>query len=327
MSQINEETVQQDQYTLSSQDNSDQKISWFRRWRPVITKVVTVLIVGFIVLWIWKNFDTFVNIFIEVGWLRLLGIALILQFSVFINVLTFTILIRGMGYSYGYLDSYHALNLAQVAAAVPGKVWGFAGLAGLLIARKISKPDAVLIIFLNMSLSLSACVILGLVGLIPIIGWGLSLICLVPAIVIIGGQSLLENLRAKFFKGSTHLPSKLDMIKILLAAMLSWVLVSAVFSWLVYITHGGWPTSPLLVASSWPAGYLGGFISLFTPSGLGVSEGIVTLILGPTMGRENALGVAVAFRIIHTLVLWINVIVSLIVIQNKKKETSGFLNG
>lgn len=325
MSQINEKINQQDQESLSSQNDSDQKGSWFRKWRPVITKVVTILIVGFIGWWIWKNLDSFVNIFVEVGWLRLLGIALILQFSVFISVLTFTILIRGMGYSYGYLDSYHALNLAQVAAAVPGKVWGFAGLAGLLIARKISKPDAVLIIFLNMILSLSACVIIGMVGLIPIIGWGLSLVCLLPVVVIIGGRSLLENLRAKFFKGSTHLPSTLDMIKILLAAMLSWVLVSAVFSWLVYITHGGWPTSPWLVASAWPAGYLGGFISLFTPSGLGVSEGIVTLILRPTMGQETALGVAVAFRIIHTLVLWINVIISLIALQVSKKTGENIL--
>lgn len=302
--------------------DSNQNKSWLQKWRPVITKVVTVLILGFIIWWVWKNFDTFVNIFIEVGCLRLLGIALVLQLSIFINVLTFTILIRGMGYSYGYVDSYHALNLAQVAAAVPGKIWGFAGLAGLLIARKISKPDAVLIIFLNMILSLSACVILGLVGLIPIIGWGLSLICLLPVLAIIAGRSFLEKLRARFFKGSTHLPSSLDMVKILLAAMLSWVLVAAVFSWLVYITHGGWPTDPLLVASSWPAGYLGGFISLFTPSGLGVSEGIVTLILGPTMGRETALGLAVAFRIIHTLVLWINVIFSLIVLQGKNSRST-----
>jgi|LSQX01.1.fsa_nt_gb hypothetical protein len=327
MNQFTEDIIQQDEAPHRTHNSYDLKISWIRRYRPFILKAITILILIFIGWWISKNFDAFVNIFIKVGWLRLIIMGILFQISIFSSVLTFTILIRGMGYSYGFIDSYHALNLAQVAAAIPGKVWGFAGLAGLLVSRKISKPDAALIIFLNMILSLSACVILGLVGLIPIIGWELSLVCLVPMLVIIPGRPLLEKLRSHFFKDSTHLPSISDMIKILLAALVTWTIVAGVFTWLVYITHGDWPTSPWLIASSWPAGYVGGFVSLFTPSGLGVSEGIVTLILGPSMGRDSAMGVAVAFRIIHTLVLWINVIVSLILIQNKKKETSGFLKG
>lgn len=312
-------SVNQHEEAGSAPQELPQKTSWLHKWRPVITKIVTVVIVGFIVWWIWKNFDSFVSIFHQVGWLRLLGMALIFQLTIFIHVFTFTILIRGMGYSFSVLDSYHALNLAQVAAAVPGKVWGFAGLAGLLIARKISKPDSVLIIFLNMLLSLSACLIVGLVGLIPIIGWGLSLLSLVPVALIIAGRPWLEKLRARFFKGTTYLPSSGVMLKILGTASLSWALVAAAFSWLVHMNYGGWPTSPWLVASAWPAGYVGGFLSLFTPSGLGVSEGIVTLILGPSMGRDAAMGVAVAFRVIHTLVLWLNVAISLVVMTVAKR--------
>jgi hypothetical protein len=301
---------------IETKESQPVKISPLRKWRSLLSKVAAIFIFGFILWWGWQNWEMLVQVFVDLGVLRLVGMVILLNFSILLSVLTFTILIRGMGYSFSFIDGYHSLNLAQVAAAVPGKVWGFAGLAGLLWARSINKRDSVLIITLNMLMMLSACVVVGILGLVPVIGWGLTILCLVPMLVIVIGRPWLDQLRERFFAGSSPLPSSIDLLKILLAGILSWVLVSITFAWLVFATAGRWPTSPFLVASALPAGYIGGFISLIAPSGLGVSEGIVTLILAPSMGSDRALSVAVAFRIIQTAVLWANVAVSLVMLSS-----------
>jgi uncharacterized membrane protein YbhN (UPF0104 family) len=107
------------------------------------------------------------------------------------------------------------------------------------------------------------------------------------------------------------LPSTSALLRALAVGVASWSVAAVAFVWLVYSDVRDWPVSPLLVAGALPASYVIGFLALITPSGLGVSEGVITLILGQSLGRDKALALAISYRIIHTSVLWINIAITL----------------
>jgi hypothetical protein len=261
--------------------------------------------------WGWHNRVIMQQVFAQLGTLRLLCFCLLLTLGVVLSALSFTMLVRSMGYQFTYGDGYHSLNLSQIAAMVPGKIWGFAGLAGLLSARGIPYRDSVLVISLHTLLTLSAAVFVGICGLIPVIGWAYTLLCLMPAMLLLTGRSWCETLRSHFFTGSSPLPPSSSVLRVLIVGAISWGVVSSCFALLVYSAAGRWPASPLLVASAFAAGYVGGFASVITPSGLGVREGIITVILGPTLGSDKTLALAIVFRIVHMAVLWLHIAITL----------------
>ena len=284
---------------------------WVRKWRSVLSRITTVLILAVLVYWGWHHRLTMQRVFVDLGTTELAGLLVLLTLGIVLSALSFTILVRSMGYRFTCQDGYHSLNLSQIAAMVPGKIWGFTGLAGSLWSRGISKRDSLLVIFLYTLLMLSAAVLVGAAGLIPTIGWGYTLLCLIPVLLLIAGRSWFDTLRLRYFGGSSALPSPQSMLLILIVGLGSWIVVSACFSLLVYSTERHWPASPLLFASAFAAGYVGGFISPVTPAGLGVREGIITIILGPALGSEKALAIAIVFRAVHMAVIWLHIAITL----------------
>ena len=138
-----------------------------------------------------------------------------------------------------------------------------------------------------------------------------TLLCLAPAMVLLAGRFWCETLRSHFFMGSSPLPSSLSILRMLIVGVVSWTVVSTCFALLVYSAAVRWPASPSLVASAFAAGYVGGFASFITPSGLGVREGIITVILGPALGSDKTLALAIVFRVVHMAVLWLHIAITL----------------
>jgi hypothetical protein len=297
-----------------------------KQWRHVLSQIATALILAAFAYWGWQNRLIMQQVFAEIGPIRLMSFCLILTLGVILSALSFTILVRSMGYQFTYRDGYHSLNLSQIAAMVPGKIWGFAGLVGLLSARGIPNRDSVLVILLHTLLTLSAAVFVGTCGLIPIIGWTYTLLGLVPAILLLAGRSWCDTWRSHFFMGSSPLPSSFSVLHMLLIGAVSWVVVSTCFALLVHSAVGRWPVSPVLVASAFAAGYVGGVVSLITPSGLGIREGIITIILGPALGDDKTLALAIVFRVVHMAVLWLHIAITLCVLSGSVRMTEGGTN-
>jgi hypothetical protein len=233
-------------------------------------------------------------------------IVALLTLGVFLSALAFTLLVRDMGYAFSYSDGYHSLNLAQVAATIPGRVWGFIGLVGLLCQKGLSKRESSLVIALHTALMLASALLVGLSGLARALGWEYMFLCLLPVVSLLLSRPWLEPLARRLVGDGVSLPSSIRLLRILVVGVLSWILVSLAFAISVNESEGGGAASPLLVASSFAAGYVGGFASIITPAGLGVREGIIALILGPCVGSERALALAIRFRVIHMVVLWLN---------------------
>jgi len=296
-------------------------IQQLKKWRSILSPVAAIIILGIFLYWIWNYREIIRSTFNEVGILRIVIIVLLIWLSLILSVFTFTILIRDKGYSFTFIDGYHSLNLSQLASMVPGKIWGFAGLAALLWSKGISKVDSILIIFLNTLIMLSACTIVGISGLISILGWGYTIICLLPFLFLLVGRDWLDKIRQKYYPESSHLPSTLALLKVLFLGIVIWIIVSSCFTWLFYASEGRGVVPFWIVTGAYAAGYLGGYLSILAPSGLGVSEGLVTLILGPYIGTDKIMAVAISFRIIHTIVIWFNILITIILtsIQARKK--------
>jgi hypothetical protein len=293
-------------------DLSSRFVQLIKKWRAIFSPIVGIIIVGIFIYWIWIYRNVIVSTFEKVGFFQLAILIILMWIPVFLSVFTFTILVQDMGYSFGFADGYHSLNLSQLASMVPGKIWGFAGLVGLLWSKGISTVDSVLIILINTLIMLSACAIVGITGLVSILGWGYTIICLLPFLFLILGRDWLDRIRQKYYPASSSLPSTWALLKVLFLGVVIWIMASACFTWLLYASEGAGVIPFWVVTGSYAAGYLGGFLSLLAPSGLGVSEGLVTLILRSYIGTDKIMAVAISYRIINTIIIWFNILITII---------------
>ncbi|MFH1103002.1 MAG: lysylphosphatidylglycerol synthase domain-containing protein [Pseudomonadota bacterium] len=295
--------------------------AWLKRQRLLITRLLTVLILSGLVYWGVKHRIAIQQAFMAMHIIKLFSLFLLIMIGLIFATWSFTYLVRAMGYRFRYSDGYHSLNLTQMASMAPGRIWGLAGLAGLLLSRGITKTDSALIIFLNTLLMLTAAVSVGVGGLIPAIGWKYTAVCFLPMATLICCRSWIEKWHGWFSTGKVHLPTNGHILVVFLMGVLSWIAISVSFALTVYYSNKEtWPMSPWLIASSFSAGYIGGFLSIFTPSGLGVREGIIAFLLGTVLTSEKALTLAIIYRVIHMAVLWINISVTLIVLFFRKEK-------
>ncbi|MBC8337005.1 MAG: hypothetical protein H8E29_17250 [Anaerolineales bacterium] len=292
-----------------------------KKLRAKLSPVFGVIILGIFIYWIFNYRKIIISTFGDIS-LSELAIILILFITIGIfTVFTFVALIRDFGYPIEFIDGHHALYYSQLASMIPGGIWGYAGLAGVLWSKGVSKVDSILVIFQYTLIMLTACAVIGVTGLASIFGWGYAIIGGLPFIFLLLGRNWLDTNRRNFFPGSSSLPSNLSLLKILIYGIIIWIMGSICFTWLLYSSIG-YEGIPFWTSSgAYAAGYLGGYIAFFAPSGIGVSEGLVTLILSPYVATEKVMAVAISFRIIQTIVIWCNILVATLFRLKKNKSS------
>ncbi len=301
------------------QENSSF-LKTLRTWRARLAPILGAAILGVFLYWIWIYRQMILATFEKLGWLQMVVLLFMLCIGVILSALAFAIPIQDMGYRFGVADGYHTLNLSQLASMIPGGVWGYAGLAAVLWSKGISKADSVVVIFFYTVIMLSACAIVGITGLAAILGWGYAAICLVPFLFLILGRNWLDRLRQRYYPDSSPLPSINASLRVLMLGLVVWIISAVSFTWLLYRSAGYGIMPFWTIAGAYSAGYLGGYISIFAPSGLGVSEGLVSLLLGPYIGTAKVMAVAISFRIILTAITWCNVLVTFLLSSRRGEK-------
>ncbi len=293
-----------------------------RTWRNRLAPVLGAAILAVFVYWIWIYRQMIASTFEKVGWLQMILLLAMLCVGVFLSALAFAIPVRAMGYHFGIADGYHTLNLSQLASMIPGGIWGYAGLAAVLWSKRVSKPDSAIIIVFYTVIMLSACAVLGVTALASALGPAYAAICLLPFVFLVFGRRWLDRLRQRFFPQASPLPSTRTSMQVLLLGLIIWIISSIGFAWLVYASAGFGIVPFWKIAGAYSAAYLGGYVTLFAPSGLGVTEGLVSLLLGPYIGTDKVLSIAISFRIIQTLITWCNILITLVVTSRRSPETA-----
>lgn len=293
-------------------------VKWLQRLQPLFV----VLAIGLMVFLLHNQWDELRNYTwrLHGGWLLLSGFLMFASWTV--EVAIWQRLLLTLGGHLPYWAAFRIWFLTAVVRYLPGNIWQPLSMT-LYCQRWHIRPEATLT-----SLVLYQVILLLAVGPIaalyfPISGnWGLltgvlsrytawlAAGALLPAVIFLIKPDwmfdLVNWLLSKMGRAAldAHL-SSLSMLALLALNVLTWLLWGASFACLVYALQ---PYSlpamlrlvPHLIAT-YSIGSAVGFLSFFTPSGLGVREGAFYLLLTPLIGGGAATVAALAMRLWNML--------------------------
>lgn len=200
--------------------------------------------------------------------------------------------------------------VANLGRYVPGKVLQIAGLTWLAGRRGVSPAVAAGAAILGQGVALLGATVVGLAAFFsPALDPGLrrwgwigcgAVGIFVVATAIPGVRDRARSLWARLASSRTGPPPAppggagfgLRWTALYTA---NWSLYAAAF-WLLALGLVGWHPF-LYVGPAFAAAYVGGYLALFAPAGLGVREGLLAAFLAPVLEPETALGLAVAARL------------------------------
>lgn len=199
--------------------------------------------------------------------------------------------------------------LSQVVRYAPGNVWQFFGRVYLANKEGIAAQS----ISLSMVFELLQTITAGLlVAALSLVFWqqlhvlSYATLLLIPLIVWYVSPQLLQRPLNWLFQ-QIRLPSdalvlhRRDLLVLLPGYCVSWVLFGMVLYLLTYAVYP-LPLSQLpAITGIFAIAWILGFLSFITPSGLGVREGILGMLLGTLMPMPIALLVTVLSRVFLTL--------------------------
>jgi type IV secretory pathway TrbD component len=216
------------------------------------------------------------------------------------------------GYEIGFARSMRVWFLSQAGRYIPGKVWFTLGRIYLCQREGVPKGVAVVATGLELVLVLgSAIVMFGLASwLSPLLAGGPYVVGLWLVPVILAGmhpkfiQAVLRRLR----KVPIHLQMRyVEVLGLLGVYLLCWVLYGVGFylvgtSLIVgraapdFGMHAASETVPAMIGIN-SLSWAGGFLSVVTPAGLGIREGISSILLGDMMQAPYPYLIPLAARI------------------------------
>ncbi|HAJ36793.1 MAG TPA: hypothetical protein DCL15_14000 [Chloroflexi bacterium] len=225
----------------------------------------------------------------------------------------------------GQLPYWSALRiwfLSAIVRYIPGNIWQPLSIT-LLAQQRGVRPEATLtsIVLYQAIITLAvapiAAVYFAVTGnwgvltdmMRDVAGWVIA-IGLAPVVVFIVQPALLIGVInwALQRMGRSRLPHGLTRAELLFAlalAVVDWLVWGAAFASLALGIHADTPTEMWTLAGHliavYPVAYVIGFLSLITPSGLGVREGALYLLLAPVIGGATITLLALAMRVWTTL--------------------------
>jgi len=231
-------------------------------------------------------------------------------------------LLRTVGGRLPYWSAVRIWFLSAIVRYIPGNIWQPLSIT-LLAQRRGVKPEATLtsIVLYQVIITLAVAPIAGVYFAVTG-NWGvltdlvrgaapwLIAVGLAPFVIFIVQPAWLiecvnwglHRLRRARLPGGLTRPALLALLAL---AGVDWLLWGAAFATLsfginAYAPATMWTLAPHLIAV-YPVAYAIGYLSLLTPSGLGVREGALYLLLAPITGGAAITLLALAMRVWTTL--------------------------
>ncbi len=206
-----------------------------------------------------------------------------------------------------YGRALQAWFLSNIIRYIPGNVWQFLGMVELAAEDGVPRAATLASVALHQVISTSAGLLLAaayfalagrgawVVRLRPFLfAVPLGLLLLQPRVL----QSVLNWVLARFHRPALEVTLTWGRIWLLLLRYgVVWLVQGLAFAALVRalapLPLAGVP----YVAAAWVAAYVIGFLSLLTPSGLGVREGVIVLLLAAVLPQPVAAVIAILARL------------------------------
>ena len=276
-------------------------------WKRIIQVVVLLLALGFLAALLasqWQALQAY-EWRLEPGWALLALIGLGLSWGWEVGLWRY--ILGSLGGSLRYWQALRIWFLSNIVRYIPGNVWQFLSMVELAAEQGVGRLATLTSIVLHQAISTAAGLALAALyfawagegvwfaRLRPFLyGLPLGLLLLQPRLLERGLNWLLARLRRP--------PLRVTLTWAQIWALLGgyaivWLVMGASFAALVRaLTPVTWAQLPTL-AAVFTAAYVIGFLSLLTPSGLGVREGVMTLLLASTLPAGVAAVVAIVARL------------------------------
>ena len=203
---------------------------------------------------------------------------------------------------------WFASNLARY---VPGNVWSFVGAVELARREDVPRRTTLAVMTLAQLLSVGTALLIGLPVLVAgkvRVGPAVALGGLAVALAAVLGVALRHRIAALLRRrypevGARELAPSPRVAAALAAGYgLYWVVTGLAFAGLIRSLRPLAASEVPLAVAAYAAAYAIGFLALFTPAGLGVREGVLTVVLVQIMPAGAALAVALLSRLWMMLV-------------------------
>lgn len=261
-------------------------ITRLRPWLQAGVFVLALVFLGALIATQWNQLQAY-PWQIEIGWLLLALVLLWLTWLLELNQWRF--ILGRLGGSLRYGEAARIWFLSNIIRYIPGNVWQFLGMSEMTAQHGIPRTVTFTSIALHQAISTLAGLLLAAVyfALAGHSAWFDRLrlaLWLAPLGLIFLHPRVLEATLNRVLTWLKRPPLRItltvaDLARLLLAYGLVWLGFGLGFSALVRgLAPVAWTQAPWLIAS-YAAAYVLGYLSLLTPSGLGVREGILVLLL------------------------------------------------
>jgi uncharacterized membrane protein YbhN (UPF0104 family) len=274
--------------------------------RTIVTIIIILVIFYFLTANLIKNWQN-----IPFDSLHFNSVNLIVSF-VFL-VLNFLLFIQGwrcivhrLGGAVTYKTSFWLISLSQVAKYIPGGIWFTLGRVYLAKDMKLKAEIIALSVVIETVLTFLVCILLFLLSIvfseqhtpahslfvIPI--FIIFLIILQPSIL-----NKLINFALKIFKRpAIHLSMSYTQLLTLSLYFLGFLIAQLIgFYFLINSIYPLAISKMFELITAYTVSWMAGFIVIFAPSGLGVREGVMTLLLSPILPTPLAIAISFIARV------------------------------
>ena len=284
------------------------------RWGRLL---IAVLLIFFLVKRLYKllaDIEVEVIAFQSPLWL-IISLMLLLVYLSILGIPWFFSYRAASGKSISFLSGWTFFQLSQLGRYLPGKIGQFVWMLSLSRGFGIQKTHAILATCLQLAFQCGLGSILGSVILWRteaarlLDNWLTSieispktgLICmgiltLSGGVVFLYRHRIQETLQ-RLIKQGTEMFAMLGVLCLLRAYLLLWVLLGTAFFLFIKSLHPVSTSQLLVITGTYAVAWSIGFLSVITPSGLGVREGVLSLLLTSVLPPATATLVALLSRL------------------------------
>jgi glycosyltransferase 2 family protein len=280
-------------------------------WKRLARVAVLLLAMGFLGAMVWRQWAVIKTYPWQIapGW-ALLGLAG-LELTWLFEAGTWSKVLAGLGGHLRFGRAARAWFLSNIIRYIPGNIWQFLGMVEMAAEDGVPRPATAASIAVHQVLLTATGLTLGALYF-AVAGQGEWLVRLRPLLLFVPlGLFLLQPrllqwalnwLLVRFGRQPLRITLTWRAIWwLVLRYAVVWIAEGLSFAALVRaLTPAGWGAAPQLVAA-WVTAYMAGYLSLLTPSGLGVREAVMVLVLGPVVPAPVAALVAIAVRLLMVL--------------------------
>ncbi len=224
-----------------------------------------------------------------------------------------SVVLASLGYTVSYGNAWDIYFIGNLGRYIPGKVWTVAGIAYMAgksgIPAVIAGTSAVCAQAYSILSSFVFFVMFLIFKSADFAGYRSIWILPVPVIlmVIFLRPANLERVLNSVLVRLGRKPVTIELttavaLKITGLYLISWFLFGGAFWLFVAAVTGDITFNPLFLAGAYAVSYVGGFLAFFVPGGIGVREGILSVLLTGTVPAGVAVVIAVSSRLIITCV-------------------------